>query len=122
MIQRRSSMSVAVLEHNGKSHVYVIGGELLGETLTSVELYCPKQNIWSCIPSMKFPRQNPGVGVLNQRIYVLGGDSDSNKSLNYVECYDPNTSVWTTVKFLALIKANILMFVIFSIRLWPDQQ
>lgn len=44
---------------------------------------------------MNHRRKNPGVGVLNGRIYVVGGYNNGNVDL--VEYYDPNTDMWTTV-------------------------
>lgn len=116
MTRRRCNVGVAVLERNTKSQMYVIGGELVGTPLNTVERYRPDQNTWSRLPDMTLNRQNPGVGVLNERIYVLGGHN--HKTLDCVECYDPNTGVWTTVKFISRLNqmqliAFLLIFLLF---------
>ena len=47
---------------------------------------------------MKTGRQEPGVAVLNNKIYVTGGwvtqYDDNSRS---VECYDPDTNTWSKV-------------------------
>lgn len=45
---------------------------------------------------MKYKRRLPAVTVLNDQLYVMGGDVDD-VGLDYVERYDPQTKTWETL-------------------------
>lgn len=49
---------------------------------------------WISKASMKYPRQNFKVVVMNNKIYAIGGH-DGSKCLNKVEEYNPKTNQWT---------------------------
>lgn len=46
---------------------------------------------------MNYCRTDFGVGILNGKIYVVGGIVD--QPVNSVECYDPNSDTWMMVNF-----------------------
>lgn len=48
---------------------------------------------WSSIVPLKFARSGHGVTVMEGRIYVAGGESDS-MIYDSVECYDPSDKKW----------------------------
>ena len=52
-----------------------------------------KENTWSKKAPMTMARANPGVAVVNGKIYVIGGSP-----LNTInEMYDPASDTWTTL-------------------------
>ncbi|MHA6529717.1 Kelch repeat-containing protein [Paenibacillus sp. BAC0078] len=74
---------------NGK--VYVIGST--NGDLRLVEEFDPSTKVWTTKASMPAPnRLYSGVAVVNNKIYVAGGSSASNK----LEEYDPVNNTWTT--------------------------
>lgn len=78
------------------NHLYAIGGQGR-EGLTSsksVERYTPASDTWCFVKHMNVGRYSPGVGVLNGKIYAVGGSNETS-----VEYYDPNTDNWTQVSF-----------------------
>lgn len=92
----RRKMGLAVLD----GHLYAIGG-ITGpskrlEYLRTVERFNPLDNAWSAVTNMAQNRADPGVGILNGRIYVIGGQNEAG-FLSSVECYDPKTFKWKMV-------------------------
>ena len=91
---------------NGR--VYVIGGWIgearTGKAISIVEEYNPTTDTWSrkadMIVGISFEK---AVGVVNNRIYVIGGWSDDRASTRYpnagpvsiVQEYEPATDTWT---------------------------
>jgi len=57
---------------NGR--IYVIGGWDGYSALTSVEEYDPTTNTWRYVASMPMARYGIGYGVLDNRIYAIGGN------------------------------------------------
>jgi N-acetylneuraminic acid mutarotase len=93
--------------------IYVIGGATTapGETnpaihptypqrvLSTVQEYDPKTNIWRERSPMPTPRNHTAAGVVNGKIYVIGGRIGAafigpSSDLNNVEGYDPATDKW----------------------------
>lgn len=93
MLISRARMGVAALD----GCLYIIGGYNHLESLNTVEQYDPSKNKWFTITSMNHRRADPGVGILNGKIYVIGGTIRSNRTINSVEVYCPKTSQWTLV-------------------------
>ena len=100
---------------NGK--IYVIGGAAVHpgssepalqptrphRSVDTVEEYDPKTNTWSERSSMPTARNHAAVGVVNNKIYVIGGRLGSAfiftaSNTNVVEEYDPATDQWGLVK------------------------
>ncbi len=80
--------------------IYVIGGfRRSGGTLSKVEAYDPVSDTFTEKTSMPTPRMQPGFGVVNGKIYVIGGWQGSYSGapgLKIVEEYTPTiTSVET---------------------------
>lgn len=106
MPTRRESPNVAVVD--GK--LYLIGGtdpaisngDYHKGQLTSVEMYDPATNTWTTKASLNFKRDVAGVGVVNGKIYSIGGmygelDLPEPENLDTVEMYDPNVDKWTVM-------------------------
>lgn len=92
----RKEMGLAVL--NGS--LYVIGGTSTANDeynpLNTVKRYNSVNNTWSSVIRMNESRDNPGVGVLNGKIYVIGGGCAMGIRKS-AEVFDPMTSTWTLV-------------------------
>ncbi len=113
MPSKRGSAVAATV--NGK--IYVIGGAALhpGSSESAVqptrphrsvdtgEEYDPKTDTWSERASMPTARNHAAVGVVNNKIYVIGGRLGSAfvftaSNTNVVEEYDPAIDQWGLVK------------------------
>jgi len=93
--------------------IYVLGGASvhpgqkivgLGPTvphrsLDTNEVYDPATNKWETRMTMPTARNHAAVGVVNAKIYVIGGRVGSSvittsSNTNVVEVYDPTTDLW----------------------------
>lgn len=63
---------------------------------TSIEQYCLRQDTWKQVATMSGRRLQFGVAVLDGRLYVVGG-RDGLKTLNTVECYNPQSKTWSVM-------------------------
>ena len=82
--------------------IYVIGGGYLDHSnsvvrLKLVEKFSPAEVKWSTVCDMRTERRGHAACMLNGKIYVVGGDDTSGKTVKLVECYDPSKDVWTDV-------------------------
>ncbi len=109
MPTKRGSPVAAVV--GGK--IYVIGGVTTAPgakepivhptrphiTIGTVEEYDPATNSWRARTPMPTPRNHAGVGVVNGKLYVIGGRTGAGfisiaTNTNVVEEYDPATDTW----------------------------
>jgi N-acetylneuraminic acid mutarotase len=58
-------------------------------------------DFWTGRASMPTPRYSLGVGVVNGKLYAVGGVISSGAAVAIVEAYDPATDTWTTKASLA---------------------
>jgi len=85
---------------NGK--IYVIGGTSSTAssptiiTLNTVESYDPVANSWTPKAAMPTAREGMTSGVVNGKIYVIGGFNENFGVVNTVEVYDPTTDSWSS--------------------------
>ena len=105
LLQCKGSLVPLVAEPRkcAKKTVYVIGGSHreLGSAWTrseftyeSVEVFDTFTEKWGQVAPMKIGRILPGIGVMNGKIYVCGGEVESQILANG-EVYDPNEDTWT---------------------------
>ncbi|CAK8684624.1 unnamed protein product [Clavelina lepadiformis] len=83
-----------------RDFLYSLGGFQSNNYLNSVERYCPKNDVWDDVPSMKVPRRWLAAVTLNDtHIYAIGGQtSDKTETRqNSVERYDVTTNKWSDV-------------------------
>jgi PKD repeat protein len=97
MTTGRYGLAVGVVNNK----IYAIGGHISGGiVLNTVEEYNPSTNTWtncgSTCASMPTARTYLAVGVVNNKIYAIGGNPGSFPYLSTVEEYDPATNAWTT--------------------------
>ncbi|XP_027077475.1 F-box/kelch-repeat protein SKIP6-like [Coffea arabica] len=79
--------------------IYVIGGAFDGIPSNSMWVYDCRFNRWEEGPRMKVGREFAGAGVVDGKIYVLGGCvvDGTAQSMDWAEVFDPVTGLWTTV-------------------------
>jgi len=85
----QGNMSIAKTDHcaspvNGI--IYAIGGY---HALSIVEAYDPIADIWNGMTNMITGRCQSGIGVVNGKIYVIGGQGSNSQGLDNVEEYTP---------------------------------
>jgi len=80
--------------------VYAIGGAYFGRgnwvPLNTTEEYDPKTNTWRERAPMPTPRDIVEAGVIDGKIYVVGGIDDTLTLSVANEVYDPATDSWET--------------------------
>lgn len=60
-----------------------------------VGCFDPEANSWSLMTPLPAGHGEPGVAVLDNRIYILGGRShDKGKRMKYVHVYNTDTDEW----------------------------
>lgn len=93
-----------------RKKIYVIGGskrELISSwtrsecTFESVECFDTYRKEWQKVCPMEIGRILPGISVLNGRIYVVGGEQESQILANG-EVYDPQEDVWTNIASMVI--------------------
>ncbi len=77
--------------------LYAFGG-----TSNRTFVYNPQTNSWSDVAPMRFQHANtPAVGVINDRIYVAGGNGP-NMNQTELEVYDPAANTWTQLASMSV--------------------
>lgn len=93
-----------------RKKIYVIGGskrELISSwtrsecTFESVECFDTYRKEWQKVCPMEIGRILPGISVLNGRIYVVGGEQESQILANG-EVYDPQEDMWTNIASMVI--------------------
>lgn len=102
MSKRRGGLGVAVC--NGC--LYALGGhdapatQQTSKQFDCVERYDPRSDTWCTVSPMSLCRDAVGVSVLGDRLFAVGG-YDGQTYLATVECYDPQTGIWTVAASLS---------------------
>ena len=87
--------------------LYAVGGKESSESITrSVEVYSMLDNAWKEATGMIVRRQQLGVGVLEGKVYAVGG-SDGSLRLASVECFDPTTNFWSFVAPMGTCRSGV---------------
>ena len=73
--------------------IYVMGGRIGGRASSSVMFLDCRSHTWSTLPSMGVPRYSAASGVVDGKIYILGGCDDRNSS-RWGEVFDPKKQTW----------------------------
>jgi len=102
----RSGLGVAVVD--GK--IYAIGGYLdqinFSGHLGTNEMYDPATDIWATKESMPTARDRFGIAVCQNKIYVIGGETDEGYT-GANEVYDPLTDTWETRTPMPTVRADL---------------
>ena len=89
----------AVVAYRGD--IYVVGGDSNGEPSGGLWRYSPDQGEWETLPSMPTPRAGHAAGVIGDRLYAVGGTTDSafadfeEPALTSLEIYDFESGEWS---------------------------
>jgi N-acetylneuraminic acid mutarotase len=84
--------------HPGQK-IVSLGPTVPHRSLDVNEVYDPKTNKWETRMTMPTARNHAAAGVVNGKIYVIGGRVGSSvittsSNTNVVEVYDPSTDLW----------------------------
>jgi N-acetylneuraminic acid mutarotase len=91
----RSDLSAATVNNI----IYFIGGSSCAGTVGTVEAYNPSAKQWTNpqapLQSMTVPRSDTGSAVVNNKVYVFGGNDANGVPQPVLEVYDPAQDQWT---------------------------
>jgi kelch-like protein 17 (actinfilin)/kelch-like protein 20 len=60
-----------------------------------VEVYDPTADVWEAKASIPLPILEPGIAVIENRIFVIGGQGKVADALAEVFVYDPDQDQWS---------------------------
>jgi N-acetylneuraminic acid mutarotase len=89
----------AVVTYRGD--LYLVGGDSNGHSSGGLWRYSSDERSWETLPSMQTPRAGHAAGVIGDRLYVVGGTTDSTfldverAPLTSLEIYDFRTREWS---------------------------
>ncbi|KNA09349.1 hypothetical protein SOVF_154460 [Spinacia oleracea] len=91
--------------------LYVVGGLSRTSALKCVRRYDPILNTWNEVTPMLTGRAYSKTGVLNNKLYVVGGVSRYRGGLTPLQCaevFDPETDQWSEIPSMPFAKAQIM--------------
>ena len=83
--------------------IYVTGGRAPGHesndgsNVASTEVYDPAHDSWAPLPDLPTPRSGGASAVLDDKLYVLGGQLAGQPVYKTVSRFDPRTGAWETL-------------------------
>lgn len=102
--------------------LYVLGGFCRASAMRSVWRYDPSVNSWSEVTPMSTGRAYCKTGVLNNKLYVVGGVTRGRAGLTPLQCaevFDPCSGIWTEIPSMPFSKAQGLPTAFLSDLLKP---
>lgn len=80
--------------------IYAVGGfGENGDSLSSVEVYDPDKDKWTCVESLRRPRWGCFGCSFQDKLYVMGGRSSfSIGNSRFVDVYSPDCGSWCDMK------------------------
>ncbi|KAE8677855.1 F-box/kelch-repeat protein [Hibiscus syriacus] len=91
--------------------IYVLGGFSKASALRCVWQYNPVLNSWREVSPMSTGRAYCKTGILNNKLYVVGGVTRGRgrlTPLQSAEVFDPQTGIWSQIPSMPFSKAQIL--------------
>ncbi|OIV96206.1 hypothetical protein TanjilG_14883 [Lupinus angustifolius] len=91
--------------------IYALGGFSRASAMKSVWRYDPVKNCWTEASPMSVGRAYCKTGILNDKLYVVGGVTRGRGGLNPLqsaEVYDPHTDMWSQLPSMPFAKAQVL--------------
>lgn len=82
--------SVIVIGHE----IYVLGGCINGELTSNVFVIDCLHSTFRFLPSMRVPRGCAAFGIVDGKIYVIGGYNKADSMDNWVEVFDLEKQTW----------------------------
>ena len=112
MLDPRSNVAAGVID----GILYVVGGDVFGvnASVNSLREYNPVTDSWVLKASMPTARQVLAVGVIDEKLYAVGGLQPCCTSLATLEVYDPGSNSWTTAAPLPVGKNQLVAGVIYG--------
>ena len=86
----RSGLGCAIID----KVLYVIGGHDGAKCLKIGECMDFGKGIWTWVPQLQVPRRNLGLCADDTRLYAVGGQVNSNTTLDSLETYDRREGLW----------------------------
>jgi N-acetylneuraminic acid mutarotase len=90
--------------------LYVAGGQGPGPTvaLNRLDVYDPATNTWTTLTSMPTARTgfDAAAGVIDGRLYVVGGNTAPGSVVGTLEVYNPITDSWSTKASMPTARAS----------------
>lgn len=91
--------------------IYIFGGATnkdgnIWASTSSVEVYDPATNKWDTCASLPTTRFDPGIGLINNKILIVGGFS-GDKDMTRVDLFDPTMGLWSQSN--PIPKKNVFM-------------
>jgi len=83
-----------------------VGGCDNNHRLNTAEAYDPADDSWREVASMSAPREHFGIEVLDNRIFVVGGD-DGFTTHSDVQSYDAATNEWTEARGMEMFRSAL---------------
>ncbi|KAJ8772251.1 hypothetical protein K2173_027428 [Erythroxylum novogranatense] len=102
--------------------LYMLGGFSRGSTMKCVWGYDPILNRWSEMTSMTTGRAYCKTGILNNKLYVVGGvscDQGGFSPLQSAEVFDPRTGTWSEVPSMPFSSTQVPLGAFWSDMLKP---
>ena len=84
--------------------IYVVGGSSSNSAAMS---FNTETCIWSNLPPMNYARYYPGVAVLNDNIYAVGGLNSQWNPLNTAERYNPSLNQWEEIANMGVARWSL---------------
>ncbi|MED6223398.1 hypothetical protein PIB30_073602 [Stylosanthes scabra] len=91
--------------------IYALGGFSRASAMKSVWQYNPIKNSWTEASPMSVGRAYCKTGILNNKLYVVGGVTRGRGGLSPLqsaEVYDPHTGTWSQLPNMPFAKAQVL--------------
>ncbi|KAL1366204.1 hypothetical protein HN51_014071 [Arachis hypogaea] len=91
--------------------IYALGGFSRASAMKSVWQYDPVKNSWTEASPMSVGRAYCKTGILNNKLYVVGGVTRGRGGLSPLqsaEVYDPHTGTWSQLPNMPFAKAQVL--------------
>lgn len=117
-----AKMLIGRIEHNLvvlNDEIYAIGGYTDQDKFTgSCEKYCPREDSWTQLPSLKTPCHNSSTCTVNNRyIYRIGGKLDYNQMIERIDRFDVSLNRWEEINldFSSLPQSSKAYFHILSL-------
>ncbi len=99
--------------------IYVFGGShgdvkaLLRKYPVNVEAYNPRTDTWVQKQDMPVPRVDFGIGVVDGKIYLIGGSMRANREeTDRVDVYNPATDTWAKGREMPTPRSNLSVAVV----------
>ena len=107
MVKLKDIYGYRAVTHDNK--LYILGGRHLqsGSYLGHCQRYDPKNKSWTRRAPMLRGRTRFAAVVLNNCIYVLGGEGRNGRLLASVECYDPVNNFWVEMHPMPRPRADL---------------